>query len=145
CRVSSATSILDDSTGPRHPMTLSNQSGSKELPKSQNWRPWNRSFVNGRRITAIIHADARGGGIPPIAGHASNHTSIAKFVRRRLAASLVIDDDIWRLIEAIGPVHADIQCGHPRSEIERVTSRYLLNGGGRDVCPHLDRRRSQFT
>jgi hypothetical protein len=52
---------------------------------------------------------------------------------------------MWRQIEAIGPVIAGDHAIGLRSEIERVTSRYLLNVGAAMSAPQLDRRRDQFT
>jgi hypothetical protein len=61
-----------------------------------------------------------------------------------LPPRFVIDDDIWSQIEAIGPVLADSHAANLRSEIERVTSRYLSNVGAAMAAPQLDRRRNQF-
>ena len=57
----------------------------------------------------------------------------------------VINDEMWRQIEAIGPVIAGDHATGLRSEIERVTSRYLLKVGAAMSAPLLDRRRDQFT
>ena len=61
-----------------------------------------------------------------------------------LPPRVLIDDDVWSQIEAIGPVLADNQAANLRSEIGRVTSRYLLNVAAAMSAPHLDRRRDQF-
>jgi hypothetical protein len=52
---------------------------------------------------------------------------------------------MWRQIETIGSVIAGDHATGLRSEIERVTSRYLLNVGAAMSAPLLDRRRDQFT
>ena len=57
----------------------------------------------------------------------------------------VINDEMWRQIEAIGPVIAGDHATGLRSEIDRVTSRYLLNVGAAMSASQLDRRRDQFT
>src|SRR6516225_9925629 len=62
-----------------------------------------------------------------------------------LSAHFVIDDDLWRQIEAIGPALADNHAADLRSEIERIASRYLLNVEAATSAPHLDRRKDQFT
>jgi hypothetical protein len=74
--------------------------------------------------------------VPPRLPNSSGGGSSPRFV---------IDDDLWRQIEAIGPVLADNHAADLRSEIERVTSRYLLNVGAAMSAPQLDRRRDQFT
>ena len=97
---------------------------------------------------AIIHADAHGQ-----LRQATTRTLVMPQVPPRLPNSsgggssprFVIDDDLWRQIEAIGPVLADNHAADLRSEIERVTSRYLLNVGAAMSAPQLDRRRDQFT
>ena len=62
-----------------------------------------------------------------------------------MSPHFVIDDDLWRQIEAIGPALADNHAADLRSEIERIASRYLLNVEAATSAPHLDRRKDQFT
>ena len=62
-----------------------------------------------------------------------------------LPPRFVINDEMWRQIGNIGSVIAGDHATGLRSEIERVTSRYLLNVGAAMSAPLLDRRRDQFT
>jgi hypothetical protein len=102
------------------------------------------------RITAIIRADAHGQ-LPQ--AEADNAMLVMPQVPPRLPNSsggglpprFVLSDEMWRQIENIGPVIAGDHATGLRSEIERVTSRYLLNVGAAMSAPHLDRRRDQFT